>query len=308
MIVGERTMEDFFRKITNPRLVTLHLCRYLPFRLISDEAYIKLLHRTFQERKLDLENPISFNEKIEWLKLFDRRPEYTFMTDKYLVREYVEKKIGSEFLIPLLGVWNNVDDIDFAKLPNRFVLKCNHDMGSIIICLNKSTFNQNKAKKQLRHALKKNYFWPSREYNYYDIERKVIAEQFLDDSQDCELTDYKFFCFDGTPRFIQVDKDRFTNHTRNFYSTDWEYIKVENGCKTNPELIIPRPEELSLMLNIAETLSAGYPHIRVDLYNVNRKIYFGELTMHHGGGAMKVIPYTYDELWGSYLHLPLKER
>lgn len=299
-------MEDFFKKITNPKLVTLHLCRHWPFRLISDEAYLKLLHLTFQERHLDLDNPKSFNEKIEWLKLYDRRQEYTMMTDKYLVRNYVAQKIGEEHLIPLLGVWDNANQIDFNQLPDKFVLKCNHDMGSVVICSDKKTFNEKRARRELNKHLRINYFWPSREYNYFNIDRKIIAEEFISDENSSELSDYKFFCFDGVPRLIQVDKNRFTDHVRNFYTPNWEYIEVENGCKTDNNLKIERPDNLEEMLEIASTLSNGYPHIRVDLYNVSGKILFGELTFHHGGGAMKVIPYKYDEIWGSYLTLPPK--
>lgn len=296
-------MEHFFKKITNPRLVLLHLCRYWPFRLVSDEFYLKLLHRTFQKEKLDLNNPISFNQKIEWLKLYDRRNEYTMMTDKYLVRKYVEEKIGSQYLIPLLGVWDNPKNIDFDNLPNEFVLKCNHDMGSVVLCTNKNELNRKKTIRYLNKFYRKNYFWPSREYNYFNIDRKVVAEKYMRDESG-ELTDYKFFCFQGIPQFIQVDINRFTNHTRNFYTTNWEIIPVENGCKNNLNLKINKPEDLTLMLDLVSKLSKGYPHIRVDLYYINKKIYFGELTFHHGGGAMRVIPREYDDIWGSYLKLP----
>lgn len=290
----------------NPALLLLHMCQYWPFRCISDEAYLKLFFRVYQGFKLNLNNPETFNAKLQWLKLYDRRPKYTIMSDKYLVRDYVKETIGEDYLIPLLGVWDYADQIDFDKLPNQFVLKCNHDSGSIIVCTDKANFNKEVAVKKLNKALSRQYYWTSREWNYRGIQPRVIAEKYMIDKKVSDLKDYKFFCFDGIPRFIQLDSGRFTDHKRNFYTTEWEIIPVEYGCPNDFNLDIKSPPQLDQMMKLAKTLSKGMPHVRVDFYIVDSRIYFGELTFHHGGGAMNVDPFYYDKLWGEYLKLPEK--
>lgn len=256
--------------------------------------------------KLNLENPKTYNEKLQWLKIYNRRPEYTIMSDKYMVRDYVEKKIGKEYLIPLLGVWESVEDINLDSLPNKFVLKANHDSGSVVICQDKKVFNWKVAKKKLKQALKTQYFWKSREYNYYNIKRKIIAEQYMIDSNDKELRDYKFYCFNGEPKFIQYDYGRFTNHIENIYTTDWEFIPVKWGVENDKNLNISKPEPIDKMLELARILSKNIPHVRVDFYYVDNKIYFGELTFHSGGGAVPIDPISYDYEWGKWLKLPKK--
>lgn len=296
-------MNKIKKAITNPTLVITHFCRYWPFRCISDERYLKLFFKAHQGKKLNLDNPITYNEKLQWLKLFDRCEEYTMMTDKYLVRDYIKEKIGDEYLIPLLGVWDKASDIDYLVLPDQFVLKCNHDSGSVIICKDKATFNKDAAEKKLKKALEKQYFWKSREWNYRNIKPRIIAEKYMVDETGEDLKDYKLFCFSGEPKFIQVDAGRFVDHVRNFYTIDWDFIPVEYGCKNSKELVIEKPEKLSEMLKLAKILSRGMPHVRVDFYISNDKIYFGELTFHHGGGVMRIEPYSYDVLWGHYLEL-----
>ena len=292
--------------IFNPNLLLVHMCQHWPFRCISDENYLKLFFKTYQGKMLNLNNPKTFNEKLQCLKLYDRRPEYTVLSDKFLVRDYIKEKIGEEYLIPLLGVWDSAEQIDFDMLPNQFVLKCNHDSGSVIICDDKSRLNKKAVIGKLEKALKCQYFWTSREWNYHDIQPKVVAEQFMVDESGCDLKDYKFFCFDGMPKFIQVDAGRFSNHKRNFYTIDWEFIPVEYGCPNDSSMDVEKPKQLEHMLELATELSRGIPHVRVDFYIVRNHIYFGELTFHHGGGAMKVDPFSYDELWGDYLALPEK--
>lgn len=294
------------KAVNNPRLFLTHLCQYWPFRYISDENYLKLFFRAHQGYKLDLENPKTFNEKLQWLKLYERRPEYALMTDKYLVREYIKEKIGEEVLIPLLGVWENAKDIDFNKLPNSFVLKCNHDSGSVVVCSDKNKLDIAETIKKLNKALKIQYYWKSREWNYHDIKPRIIAEKYMTDESGVGLTDYKFFCFNGVPSFIQLDRGRFVNHIRNFYTSNWEYIPVEYGCKNDPSLEIEKPIQFEKMMKYAKKLSKGIPHVRVDFYISGGKIYFGELTFHHGGGAMNVVPFSYDEEWGKLLELPNK--
>ena len=289
-------MNKIKKAITNPTLLITHLCRYWPFRYISDERYLKLFFKAHQGKKLNLDDPKTYNEKLQWLKLFDRCEEYTMMSDKYLVRDFIKEKIGDEYLIPLLGVWDKASDIDYSKLPDQFVLKCNHDSGSVIICKDKKTFNKVIAEKKLRKALKKQYFWKSREWNYKNIKPRIIAEKYMVDETGNDLKDYKLFCFSGEPKFIQVDAGRFVDHVRNFYTTEY-------GCKNDKELVIEKPEKLAEMLNLARILSKDIIHVRVDFYISNGNIYFGELTFHHGGGVMRIEPWSYDVLWGNYLEL-----
>jgi len=289
--------------LKNPLLLFAHMCRYWPLRYISDEAFLKLSFKAYQGYKLDLNKVETFNEKIQWLKLFDRNNKYTDLTDKYLVRKYVKERIGEQYLIPLLGVWNYVNEINFSKLPNQFVLKCNHDSGSVIICKNKQEFDTQKATKKLKKNLNTQYFWKSREYNYKNIKRKVIAEKYMIDIDGKEINDYKFFCFNGDPKFIQVDFARHTKHIRNYYNIDGTFIPVEYGCQSDRNLMLPKDIKLDEMINIAKKLSKDFIMVRVDLYQIENKIYFGELTFHHGGGFMKVNPFEYDKKWGSYIDI-----
>lgn len=286
--------------------IMAHVCRYWPFRMISDERYLKMFYKGYQHRNLNLSNPRTFNEKLQWLKLYDRRPEYTEMSDKYLVRDYVKKKIGEKYLVPLLGVWEHVDEIDYDALPEQFVLKCNHDSGSVCVCKDKETFDFKSAKKKLKKALHTQYYWKSREWNYRNIKRKIVAESYLENDESGDLADYKYFCFDGEPQFIQVDISRFTNHVRNFYDCNWKFIDVEYGCKNDELKVLPKPKEHEEMIKLAKILSVGYPHVRVDFYVCKKQVFFGELTFHHGGGVMPIYPFQYDEQWGKLLNLPKK--
>lgn len=303
---GEENVRELFEKLKkkNKVVVLVHLCRYWPFRLVSDEYYLKLFYYAYQDKKLDLNQPVTFSEKLQWLKLYDRKSEYTMMTDKYKVREFVKNTIGEKYLIPILGVWDDANEIDFSLLPEQFVLKSNNDSGTVIICKNKKDFNKKEAIGRLNKALRTNYFWKGREWNYKDIIPKVIAEKYMNDGNEDGLTDYKYFCFDGEPKFVQVDSGRFKKHIRNFYTVDWEYIEVENGCRSDKNKVMQKPKNHSEMLNLARKLSQNIPHVRVDFYVSNGKVFFGEMTFHHGGGAMKVEPFEYDKLWGSYLRLP----
>ncbi|WP_270525504.1 ATP-grasp fold amidoligase family protein [Longibaculum muris] len=301
MIIFEKIKKAFF----NPRLLLVHICQYWPFRYISDKNYLKLFYHAHLGKKLNLESPVTFNEKLQWLKLYDRKKEYGIMSDKYLVREYIKKAIGEEYLIPLFGVWDDANKIDFDKLPEQFVLKCNHDSGSVFICTDKKNFNKEKVVKKLNKALKRQYFWTSREWNYKIIEPKVIAEKYMIDNSGEDLKDYKFYCFNGLPKFIAVHSGRFTNHIRNFYTLDWEFIPVQGGCPNNPLADIERPAQLEKMIELAKKLSENLYHVRVDFYISNNQVYFGELTFHSAGGAAKYEPFSYDELWGSYMKLPI---
>jgi hypothetical protein len=226
------------------------------------------------------------------------------MADKYEVRKYIAEKIGEEYLIPLLGVWNTFEDIDFNSLPDQFVLKCTHDSGGVVICKDKNAFDLKAARKKIVIHLKRNFYWYGREWAYKNIKPRIIAEKFMVDESGTELKDYKILCFNGEPRLIQVDFDRFVKHKRNLYSTEWQYQLVELGYPTYPQIRIKKPESLELMLQLAKKLSFGIPHLRVDLYSIKQKIYFGELTFYHGSGFEKFTPSEWDKTLGDWLELP----
>lgn len=274
-------------------------------RNISDEDYLKQKYKENTGKELRLNNPQTFNEKLQWLKLHDRNPLYTILADKFAVRKYIAEKIGEEYLIPLYGVWNRIEDIDFNKLPNEFVLKCTHDCGSIIICRDKNTFDIDNARKKLSNALKRNYYYVGREWPYKNIPPKIIAEKYMVDESGDELKDYKFFCFNGVPKLIQVDFNRFKGHKRNIYSVDWEFIDAKINYPNSPNSIIEKPEKLGEMLKSASILSYKIPHVRIDFYSIKQNVYFGEMTFYHGGGTEKFTPSSLNEQLGSWIDLSL---
>lgn len=279
--------------------------------IYNDLEYIKKYfnEKYFKElegQKLNIDNPRTFNEKLQWLKLYNHRPEYTRMVDKYGLKQFVEEKIGYGYTIPVLGVWDSFEEIDFDKLPDRFVLKCTHDCGSIVIVDNKGCFDKEGARRQLSRALDINYFWIGREWPYKNVKRRIIAEPYLSDSCGEELKDYKFFCFNGKVKIIQVDFDRFTCHHRNIYSIDWEYIPVMIQYPTAPKRMIERPNCLKKMIEIAEKLSDSIPHVRIDFYIVNDMPVVGEMTFFHGSGMEKIVPAKWNEVLGDWIILPEK--
>lgn len=273
------------------------------FNFISDKTFVKFQYKMATGKKLHLNNPITFNEKLQWIKLYDRNPLYTKLVDKYKVRSFVKERIGADYLIPLLGKWDNVSDIDIQKLPDSFVLKCNHDSGGIVICADKSKLNWDKDKKKLEAHLKQNHFYLSREWAYKNVKPCIIAEKYMIDDIVHELRDYKFFCFNGIPKLIQVDFNRFTNHKRNFYTLNWEFIDLAVKCSNDPNADIHKPINLEEMIEIAKKLSAGFPEVRVDLYSINGKTYFGEMTLYHGGGFEKFSSEEFARIMGSWINI-----
>ena len=288
--------------------IYLKIEKFELLNFLPDELFVRLLYRVAMGKKLDLKHPRSFNEKIQWIKLYDHNPLYTVVADKYAVREYVKDKVGEEYLIPLLGKWDSVDDIAFDELPDSFVLKCNHDSGGVVICGDRKDLDVEAAKKKLRSHLKRNHYSLSREWGYKEIRRCIIGEKYLIDDETKELRDYKFFCFNGKPAMIQVDFDRFVDHKRNLYTPDWELLDLTIKCPNDPSADIRRPVNLDEMLAISEKLSAGFPEMRVDLYSVNGKTYFGELTVYHGGGIEKFTPESYGLKLGDMIDLSLVYR
>lgn len=286
----------------------IYLARHGVYNHMSDRAFLEEYYKRKFGRPLNLDDPKSFNEKLQWLKLYDRRPEYTMMVDKYAVKSYVAGKIGEEHIIPTLGVWDHFDEIDFDSLPDQFVLKCTHDSGGIVIVKDKAKLDRAAAREKLERRLKRNYYWIYREWAYKDVKPRIIAEKYMTDESGVELKDYKIFNFHGEPKLIQVDYGRFVDHRRNLYTPDWQYVSAKMNYPTDPSHEIPRPERLDEMLRLAKVLSGGgeIPQVRTDFYSINDKIYFGELTFYHEGGFSTFEPESFGLEMGSWLKLPAK--
>ena len=273
---------------------------------MPDEKFLSRMFQILMNQELSLEHPKTFNEKLQWLKLYNRKTSYTTMVDKYKVREYIRERLGEKYLIPLLGVWNNPEEIDFDILPNQFVLKCNHNSGlGMSICKDKVLFDFAKAKKDLRRGIRENYYQKNREWPYKDVPRKIIAEQYMK-SDAGGLTDYKIHCFNGEPKLILVCKDRFleTGLTEDFFSINWEHLDIRRPKHPNASAPIKKPEELDEMLRLAAILSKDIPFLRVDFYIVDYKIYFSELTFYPASGFDKFVPEIWDNILGDWLKLP----
>lgn len=288
--------------MTHPRSLMIGLLNHTS--ILPDKTYLKWCYRLYTGKKLNLDNPVTFNEKLQWLKLYNRRPEYTVMVDKVKAKEWVADRIGKEYIIPTLGVWNDPDEIDFNALPDQFVLKCNHNSGGLCICKDKNRLDTSMVKKNLRKLLKQNYFWRGREWPYKDVPRRILAEKFMVDESGTELKDYKVFCFDGEPEIIQVDYGRFVEHKRNIYGKNWNFINLEIQYPSDKYHEIARPEKLKEMLDLARELSKGIPHLRTDFYCIDNRLYWGELTFFHGSGYECFRPAEWDERLGKLIKLP----
>lgn len=265
--------------------------------------YYLHLSRLRMPKTLRLAKPRTFNEKTIWLKMHYRAAMASEFTDKVLAKGYVARLIGDRHLIPTLGVWDTVESIDFDSLPDSFVLKANHGSGWNIICRCKSDLNLSDTRRRLHAWLATNYYAIGKEYQYRDIAPRVLAEQFLDDTSEGPLTDYKLFCFDGEPYCVQVDLDRFTKHTRNFYDVNWNLLPFTTLYRLGTRRL-RRPHALQEMIDVARVLSKGLPFARIDLYYHRRRVYFGEITLHHGGGFEPFIPEEWDRQLGDRIRLP----
>lgn len=274
-------------------------------RILSDDMYLKIKYRSVFGKKLDLESPKTFNEKLQWLKLYDRRPEYTIMVDKYEAKKYVADKIGEEYIIPTLGVWTHFDDIDFDTLPNQFVLKCTHDSGGIVICRDKGKFDKKSAKKKIETCLKKNFFYVAREWPYKNVKPRIIAEKYMVDKPGCKLMDYKIFgcdCF-AKAMSIATNKQIGEEDTKfDFYNSDFKYIPFTNG-HPNADHGIKYPESFNKMKEIAENFSKKTSQFRIEFYNIKGKIYFGELTLLHWRDMLSFEPEEDDYKLGEWIKL-----
>lgn len=299
------------RLLTHPRsLVVLFYSRLLSRFIHDDETYLKILWWLKKGTMLNLEEPKCFNEKLQWLKLHYHKPEFTMMVDKYAVKKYISDKLGSEYVIPLLGVWDRPEEVDFNSLPDRFVLKCNHTSGlGLVICKDKSKLNIPKARKALARGLKDDYFLRGREWPYRDVVRKIIAEEYKEDESGYELKDYKLYCFGGEPKFCQVDfgKGKGLNRSdfyRNIYDMEWNLLDIQYSHPNDPSVLIEKPSRFEKMKGLARTLSEGEPFMRVDFYNIGNQIFFSEITFYPIAGMGWFKPASLDQEIGSWIELP----
>ncbi|MDO5340957.1 MAG: ATP-grasp fold amidoligase family protein [Bacteroidia bacterium] len=274
-------------------------------KIKSDVFYIKVLYFLRMHKVLHLKNPKTFSEKLQWLKLYAYKPEYTTMVDKYLAKDYVKNIIGEQYIIPTLGAWNKAEDIDFDSLPVQFVLKTNHDCGGLVICKDKTQFDKQKAINKLNQHLQYDYFWPGRDKPYKYVERKIFAEAYMEDTKTAELRDYKFFCFDGVVKFMFVASDRQKRQEPyfDFFDENYNHLPVRQGHPNAPGLP-EKPVCFELMKSLASKLSKGIPQVRVDFYEVDGKVFFGELTFYHFAGMTPFHPAKWDRTFGDMIKLP----
>lgn len=299
-------MNKLLKCFVNPYYGCSRVLHRLAPIIKDDEFYVKLGYYFAFKHKLNSSNPQSFNEKLQWLKLHDQDPNYTMMVDKYQVKEYVGKILGNDYIIPTIGVWNSFDEIDFDSLPNQFVLKCTHDSGGLVVCRDKESLDIKKAKKKIERCLKRDYYIGTREYPYRDVPHKIIAEQYMtNDDSSPELTDYKFFCFDGYVDCVMVCLDRHLNDTKfYFFNKDWELLRLNIRGKNAPEgFTIPKPKTMDEMFEIAGKLSKGMKFVRIDLYEIRGHVYFGEYTFFPDSGLdPNLLPET-DQYFGNLIKL-----
>ena len=285
------------------------LVRKYWYRFPDDEKYLKLVYRLEMGHKLDLDNPKTFTEKLQWLKLYDRKPEYTRMVDKITAKEYVASIIGDEYIIPTLGVWNHFDEIDFSLLPDKFVLKTNHGSGGggVVICRDKATFDFDAARRRLEGGLRGNTYNKYREWPYKNIEPKIFAEKLIENEsfKTKALADYKFYCFNGEPKYCQVIQDRSSKETIDFFDMEWQhqpFVGLNPGVR-NAKVLPAKPAYFSKMVTIARQLSAGKTFSRIDLYELGDKTFFGEITLYPASGIGSFRPGDYDGILGKMLQL-----
>jgi len=276
------------------------------FSWISDEKYLKRLYKINMHEELDLNNPITFNEKLQWLKLYNRQENQNKMVDKYEAKKYVANIIGEEYVIPTLGVWNHFKEIDFEKLPEQFVLKCTHDSGGLLICKDKKEIDLKRVKKRFNLIMKRNYYYRFREWPYKNIKPRIIAEPYLEDKKFGELRDYKFFVFSGNVKlmFIASNRQGEGETYTDFYNKEFQHLDVTSGHDNAP---IPpeKPKNFEKMIQFAEKIAGNEPQVRVDFYEVNGRLYFGEITFFHNGGMIPFEPAKWNTILGNYIHLPI---
>ncbi|MCQ2354285.1 MAG: glycosyl transferase [Clostridia bacterium] len=286
----------------------LHLARKKKLNWMPDEEYLKLMFHARTGKKLNLKDPRTFGEKQQWLKLHDRNPEYITLVDKFEVKKYVAGKLGEEHVIPNLGVWDKFDDIDFDSLPDQFVLKCTHDSGGLVVCKDKSALDMKAAKEKIERSLARNYFWSGREWPYKDVKPRIIAEKFMSDSGVADnegLTDYKFYCFNGEPKFLYISRGLEHHPTAriSFLTLDWNFAPYERSDFKPFEELPEKPSRFDDMIEMSRKLAEGKRFVRVDLYQIGNEVFFSELTFFPCGGMMPFRNPEHDKEIGEMLHL-----
>lgn len=275
-------------------------------RFVNPEKYIGKIFYSRVGYPLNLDVPTTYNEKLQWLKLYWHHPLLPTLVDKFAVKEYVSKKIGNRYIIPTLGVWDNVNEIDWESLPNQFVLKCTHDSGGLVICPDKSKLNKKEAIKKLKKSLSQNYYYYGFEWPYKNVKPRIIAETYMRDFKQDDLPDYKFFCFEGEVKslFIATERNRKDVEVKfDFYDSDFNHLPFTQG-HPNSLSVISKPACFEEMKELSRKLSAGFPHVRIDFYEIDGKVYFGEMTFFHFCGWTKFEPQKWDFIFGEWLKLP----
>lgn len=299
-----------------PRTIAIYLLQRLGF-CIPDKIYLRWLYRLKMGRRLDLKHPKFFNEKLQWLKLYNRKPEHIIMVDKYAAKDHVANIIGKEYIIPTLGVWDKFESIDWDKLPNQFVLKTTHDGGSygVVICKDKTTFNKEDAMTKLNRSLLRSTYKGGREWPYKDVKPRIICEKYLQPNPNhMELPDYKWFCFNGEPEFCQVIQDRHSNETIDFFDTSWNHqefiglVPISGPFLFNAATPPKCPIHLKTQIEIARKLSKNSLFSRIDLYETEDRVYFGEITFFPMSGFGVFLPARYNEILGNMITLPKKNK
>lgn len=303
-------MFDMLKRRTKKEITPAYICAAIichcnPIaKRLSDEKLIKMVYRGYVGRKLNLENPQYYTEKLNWLKLHDHNPLYNVLVDKYEVKKYVAEKIGVEYIIPTLGVWDAFDEINFEKLPKQFVLKCTHNSGGVVIIKDKSLMDRKAVKRTLEKSLKRNFGMINREWPYIDVKPRIIAEAYMKDITTNELRDYKFFCFNGKAKAVYVITGREKEGPfLDFFDMDFKHLDV-SSIYPNAPTVPQKPETFEKMKIIANILSEDIPHVRVDLYEINGKVYFGEYTFYHIAGWVPMRPEKWEKVFGDWLSLP----
>ncbi len=297
-------LKTAIRLLKTPGRMVMPLAEMGLFNWIPDSTFLKLIYRAQMGARLDLRNPTTYNEKLQWLKLHDRKPIYHMLVDKYEVKKYVGNMIGIQYTIPTLGIWDNPEDIKIEKLPSQFVLKCTHDSGSVLICRDKRVFDFQGAKRYLKKRMKRSTYWFGREWPYKGVKPRIIAEELLGRGVE-PINDYKVLCFHGDPKLVEVHAGRTTaKHTQDFYTTEWKRTEIEQTCKPMAEKPIQMPECLEKMLGFSRVLSNQYIHIRVDWFVENKQLFFGELTFYDGSGFAEFKDEKWDYELGSWMQLP----
>ena len=306
MSIITRKMKTALSLMKSPKNMILPAGQNGLLNFVPDKIYLKMVFRSELGYKLNLKHPKTYNEKLQWIKLYDRKKEYTIYADKYRVREYIKLTLGKDYLVPLIGVYQKASDIPWQDLPDRFVLKCNHTSGQNIICTDKKSLNIKQAEKQLESWLKTNEYWYGREWCYKNIEPCIVCEEFLDTGNGTTPDDYKIMCFNGVPKLIQVHHDRYGNHTLDFMDENWQKTGIVQGPPNSGEEI-PKPDAFEEMMEIARILSKDMYYARVDLYLIHHQILFGEITMYPTSGFSRFENMETDIMLGKWIHLPIDE-